>query len=88
MEIKLDFSLKEMRDFLRNKGYHTFGVDTWNSDYDLRIPGDIPRIVKVECALKVGDDRRIDTSEGSYVIYSKYGLENQFMREIKNKLLS
>lgn len=87
MELKLDFSLKEMRDYLRSKGYHTFDVDTWNSDYDLRIP-DIPRIVKVECALKVGDNIRIDTKEGSYNLYSKYGLESQFIREIKNKLLS
>lgn len=87
MEIKLDFSLSEMRDFLKRKGYHIFNVDTYNSDYDLRIP-DIPRMVRVECALKVNEDTKINTGEGSYPIYSKYGLENQFIKEIKNKLLN
>lgn len=87
MEVTFDFSLWEMRNFLKARGYNIFGVDTWNSDYDLRLP-DIPRIVKVECAIKSTENVRIDTSKGSWEIYNEYGLENQFIRELKLKLLT
>ena len=93
MKLELDFTYKEMRDYLRNHGYKTFRVNTWNSDIDERMPEywdarSVDRIVEVEVAYKANEDVRINTRVGSRGIYLKYGLEVQFMREIKNKLLN
>lgn len=85
MRLELDFTTEEMKKFLRDRGYTIESVIINEpSSNNSRIPGN-DNLREVLIGYKIDSDNL--NGLGSYEKYSKYGLENQFIKEIKYKLL-
>lgn len=88
MILQLEFSKEEMSSFLYRLGYETDTVKTWNADYDNRFSDANVAFIDVDIAFKDFYPSEDLKEMGSYTLSSKYGLEKQFVKELKFKLLN
>lgn len=86
MELKLYFSDKEVSDFLTSKGYNISNAFVYNSNYDDKYSDKSEMYINIKVAYK--NDANFNLCDGSRKILSEYGLEAQFVKEIKLKLLN
>lgn len=86
MVLQLEFSKDEMMDFLDKLGYNFMTVETWNADYDDRFSDTNIAFIDIDIAYKEYPNEKLKEL-GSYSLSSKYGLEKQFVKELKFKLL-
>lgn len=89
MTLELNFDKREMISFLSNLGYTIETISTWNADFDDRFSNKEVAYIDVDIAYKTKPIEDTNLSLlGCYRLSSKYGLEKQFTREIKYKLLN
>lgn len=81
----LYFSKEEMMSFLIKRGYVINKVRVDNTSYDEK--WDDPSSEKVDLTIAHYQDEDINLTVGSYHVDSKYGLENQFYKELKRSFL-
>lgn len=87
-ELKLYFSDEEMENFLSRNGYRIEVVKVANSGFDSRYDDESMLSIKMKIAYLPEDDIKSDLDQGSYSVSIKYGIDSQFRRVLKHKLLN